>query len=344
MVLHVGKAWQGRLVNWVEKPSFEKIRRLLEVSERECHCKVMLTPENISAVRYNPTPYTFPVIPRPLPSDVVEREHFVFADLRRLVSRGASSSRDPTVEASSRVQGASGVFTSSSRSSSSSSLAPDRESRKGHPERPPLPMQVLGPAPRVVRIRRKGEPERRNTLESKGEDFVPWVPAESKEPQDLEEEERRERMTGLLVLYAARKRKRQVVSSNELDPAPVHNAGPSLAATDGQLVTDGSSGDQAIIIPCSPELEPTGGAGPDGAGWSESNEGDPAPLALQVIPPLDQGEKQPSKSKHTRSRLPRPHRPDQVITQNYLPPRRREPPRVEVSAPGVEDVTPRFPV
>ena len=101
MVLHVGKAWQGRLVNWVEKPSFEKIRRLLEVSERELHYKVLLTLENISVVRHNPTPYTLPVIPRPLPSDVVEGEHFVVADLRRLVSCSASSSRDPAVEASS---------------------------------------------------------------------------------------------------------------------------------------------------------------------------------------------------------------------------------------------------
>ena len=167
---------------------------------------------------------------------------------------------------------------------------------------------------------------------------MPWVPAESEEPQDLEEEERRERMTGLLDSYAARKRKRQVVSSSESDPAPVHSAGPSLPATDGQPVTNKSLGDQAIIIPCSPELEPVGGAEPDGVGRSESNEGDPAPLVLQVIPPLDRGEEQPSKSKHSWSELPRPHRPDQVITQNYLPPRGQEPPRVEVSAPRVEEV------
>ena len=70
----------------MEKSSFKKIRRLLEVSERERHYKVPLTPENISAVRHNSTPYNLPVIPRPLPWDVVESEHFVVADLRRLVS------------------------------------------------------------------------------------------------------------------------------------------------------------------------------------------------------------------------------------------------------------------
>ena len=313
MELHVGKAWRGRLVNWVEKSSFEKICRLLEVSERERHYKVLLTPENISDVRHNPAPYNLPVIPRPLPSDVVKGEHFVVADLRRLVSRGASSSKDPIIEASSRVQGVgstSEASTSSSGSSNSSPPAPSQETRRGHPKRPPLPMQVPGPAPLVVRIKRKGAPEGHNAPGSKGEDFVPWVPTESEELQDLEEEERLERMTGLLDHYAARKRKRQVVSNSESDSAPVHSAGPILPATDGQPVTDGSSGDQAIIIPCSPELEPAGGAEPNRANRSESNEGDPVPLALQVISPLDRGEEQPRKSKHTRSGLPRPHRPD----------------------------------
>ena len=53
---------------------------------------------------------------------------------------------------------------------------------------------------------------------------MPWVSADSEEPQDLEEEERQERMTGLLDRYPTRKRKRQVVSSKESDPAPIHTA------------------------------------------------------------------------------------------------------------------------
>ena len=104
-------------MKWVEKSSIEKIRRLLEISERECHYLVLLTRENISTVRHNPAPYTLPVIPWPLPSNVVEREHFVLADVRCLVSGSASSSKDMVVKASSRVQGA----RSASRSSSSSS-------------------------------------------------------------------------------------------------------------------------------------------------------------------------------------------------------------------------------
>ena len=93
----------------------------------------------------------------------------------------------------------------------------------------------------------------------------------------MEEEERHERITRVLDRYAAHKRKQQVVSRSESDPAPVQTVGSSLSATNGQPVTDESSGDQEIIILGSPELEPVGGADPIWAGRSESNEGDPVP-------------------------------------------------------------------
>ena len=208
-------------MNWVEKSSFEKIRRLSEISEQERHYKVLLTQDNISVVRRNPAPYTLPVIPRPLPSDVVEGEHFVIADLRRLVSSSARPSGSLVVEASSRVQGvwsASGSSTSPSKDSSSTQPVPSWRTRSSRPERLPLPEQVAGSATRVITIKRKGAAGRRNTPGSKGEDFIPWVSGEPEDFQDLEEEEWEERMTGLLDSYAARKRKRQVSSSNEFDP------------------------------------------------------------------------------------------------------------------------------
>ena len=114
-------------MNWVEKSSFEKIHRLSEISERERHYKVLLTPDNISSMRPNPAPYTLPIIPRPLPSDVMEGEHFVIADLRRLVSSSARPSCGPVVEASNQVQGvwsASGSSTSPSEDSSSAQPVP----------------------------------------------------------------------------------------------------------------------------------------------------------------------------------------------------------------------------
>ena len=145
-------------------------------------------------------------------------------------------------------------------------------------------------------------------------------------------------MTGMLDRYAACKRKQQVISSGESDTAHVQTRGPSLPVADGQLDADGSLGDYAIIIPCSPELGPTGRTEPDGASRSKSNEDDPAPTTLQVISPSNRAEEQPSRSEYMRFGLPRPHRTDQVITHSYLPPHGLEPPREEVSAPGAEEV------
>ena len=124
-------------MNWVQKSSFEKIRRLTEISEQERHYKVLLTPDNISAVRRNPTPYTLLVIPRPLPLDVVEGEHFVIVDLRRLVSSSTHPSCGPIVKASIQVQGAwsaSGSSTSPSEDSSSSQPVPSQRTRSNGPE------------------------------------------------------------------------------------------------------------------------------------------------------------------------------------------------------------------
>ena len=83
----------------------------------------------------------------------------------------------------------------------------------------------------MITIKKKGAAGRRNALGSKGEDFVPWVSSEHEDFQDLEEEEREERMKRLLDRYAACKRKRQLSSSSESDPA--QTAGPSQSAAEG---------------------------------------------------------------------------------------------------------------
>ena len=123
-----------------------------------------------------------------------------------------------------------------------------------------------------------------------------------------------------------------------MDTTPVQPAEPRQPTTNDQPATEGSSGDRAITIPRSPELGPTIGLESDGAGRSDSNEGDPTLLALQVILPSDQGEEPQSRSEYMRFGLPRSKRPDQVITHNYIPPRGPEPPRIEISAPGEEEV------
>ena len=135
----------------------------------------------------------------------------MIADVRRLVSDSVSSSRDPVVEASSRVQGARSASRSPAFSSggfSSSSSAFGRRARRDHLERF-LPLaQVAGAAPRVVKVKRKRALGRRNAPGSRCENFISWIPDDTDGPQDLEEERRMEKMAGLLDRYAIRKRKR----------------------------------------------------------------------------------------------------------------------------------------
>ena len=90
------------MVHWVEKASLEKIRWLLEISEQEHHYEVLLTLKNLVDVRRNPAPYSLPIITRPLPSEIVDGEHFITADLLNLIAGSASSSRDVDVETSSK--------------------------------------------------------------------------------------------------------------------------------------------------------------------------------------------------------------------------------------------------
>ena len=147
-----------------------------------------------------------------------------------------------------------------------------------------------------------------------------------------------ERSAGLLDRYATRKRKRQVSYSEESGAPAAPSVEPSLLVSDNLPTVDGSLGERAITISGSPELGQTGESGPDDAIQPESVVGDPAPVALQVIPPPDQDEKLTGTSKFTRSGLPKPTRPVEVLTLNYTPPRGPEPPRVEVTTHGVEEV------
>ena len=93
---------------------------------------------------------------------------------------------------------------------------------------------------------------------------------------------------------------------------------------------------QAIVIPGSPEPGATDQTEPEGVARTESKEVDPVPSALQVIHPSDEG--RPGRSKFMRSGLPRPLFSERIITSSYAPPHGPEPPRVEVSVPGSDEV------
>ena len=89
-------------MHWVERANFEKTRRLLEISEQERNHEVLLTMKNLHDLSHDPSPYSVPIIPRPLPSEVVEGEHFVTEDLLNLIPGSLSSAREPETEAAGR--------------------------------------------------------------------------------------------------------------------------------------------------------------------------------------------------------------------------------------------------
>ena len=208
------------MVHWVEKANLEKIRWLLEISKQERHYEVLLTPKNLTDVRRKLAPYSLPIIPHSLPSEIMDGEHFITTDLLNLTVGSASSSKDLEDETSSRElvsRTLSGSSASTSGRFGSSQPAPSRGKRGSHLESFPLPRKGTSSATQVLKIKKGGTNQQRHALGAQVKDYVPWVCPESSRPADLEEEEEEEEMTWLLDCYAARKRKRQESAERELD-------------------------------------------------------------------------------------------------------------------------------
>ena len=110
-------------MQWVEKASLEKIRRLIEGYEQERHCEVLLTLKNLANVRRSPVPYSLSIIPRSLPLEIVGKEHFVTTDLLELLVSHVSSYGYLAAEALSREQALRASFVPSTSTSESSSSA-----------------------------------------------------------------------------------------------------------------------------------------------------------------------------------------------------------------------------
>ena len=322
---------KGRLVEWVEKASFEKIRRMLEVSERECHYKVLLTLKNLVDVRRNPTCYNLPVILGLLASEVVVGEHFVYVDLLSLISSGASTFGGAKIEIGDRRSVAwspSGSSASNSGGSRSAQPSLRRSKGGGPPEHLPLPSRGGKPTPQVIKVKKKKAAGQLSAPDTQVRDFIPWVRPESSHPPDLEEEEEEE-MTGLLNRYVAKKRKQQEDAAREADAAPDQAVGSS------RPTTGGSSKEQAIIILSSPE---TGSNDCLDIGDDILGEAIPTQPVLQTILPPAQVGIQSGRSEFTHTGLKRPKLPDRIITNSYLPARGPAPLKEEVSASGLEDI------
>ena len=59
-------------------------------------------PKNLDDLSRNLAPYSVSVIPRPLPTDIVEGEHYVTANILNLLPSSSSLGREPETEAAGR--------------------------------------------------------------------------------------------------------------------------------------------------------------------------------------------------------------------------------------------------
>ena len=303
-------------------------------SEWARHCKVLLTSKNLSDMRRNSAPYSLPIIPCPLPSEIIDREHFVTADLLRLISDDASTSGGVRVEIVDQRPEApppSGPPAPNSEGSSSAHPASGRGIGGSRLEHLPLPSRGGKSTRRILKVKKKKETERGNSPGTQVSDFIPWVPPGSSQPSNLEEGEE-EQMTGLVNCYAARKRKRQENVEQRFEAIVDQADGSSRPSTGG------SSEVHAIIILGSPE---TGSI--NRLNILENAPGEWGVVAsisptLQIIPPSIQVGSQPGRFEFTRTGLKGPLLPNWILMNSYLPARGSTPPKEEVSTPGLEDV------
>lgn len=81
ILVYANKERRGRLVEWVEKASFDRLNKLFMIASKEQNHQTLLTARNLFAVIQEPRPYVLPIIPRRLPKVVVLGEYHVLKDL-----------------------------------------------------------------------------------------------------------------------------------------------------------------------------------------------------------------------------------------------------------------------
>ena len=72
---------RGKLVELVEKATFDRLNRLFEIAAVERSCETLLSAQNFRLVIQEPQPYMLNILPRRLPKEVVAGEHFILKDL-----------------------------------------------------------------------------------------------------------------------------------------------------------------------------------------------------------------------------------------------------------------------
>ena len=79
--LGVGQYKRGKLVEWVEKASFDRLNMLFEIAAAEWSCDTLLSTQNLRSVMQELQPYMLNILPRRMPEEAMDGEHFVLQDL-----------------------------------------------------------------------------------------------------------------------------------------------------------------------------------------------------------------------------------------------------------------------
>ena len=168
----------------------ENIRRLLEITEAERNQELLLMARNLQELPSCAFPYIIPVVPRSLPTELIEGEHFVLADLCKS-SLGSSS------KAIAAQEDQAGVILGT--------LV--RSVRVTQPQSPRL-------APRPGKKKKGDRTRARQTkvAEAGLEDFVDWTCIIASEPAEEEE------MSRLATRFATQMRKQAAGSEGETTP------------------------------------------------------------------------------------------------------------------------------
>ena len=175
------------MVNWVEKASFKKIQRLLEISERELHHEILLTVKNIRELSRSPSPYIITVILRPFPVEMMEGEHYVIADLLNLALGSSSPAKNFETEAVDREPVISTQSGQPSLGRRIPALSPKHLrktigvavssvfllQKKGFSSYPPTPPPPPPPPPPQASKKGRRVPKRLKTFGTRVKDFVP---------------------------------------------------------------------------------------------------------------------------------------------------------------------------
>ena len=192
----------------------ENIRQLLEITVAERNHELLLTVKNLRELGGRPFPYIIPIVPRSSLGEVIEGEHFVLADLLKLVP-SRSSQLTPAQEDQTEVAARTLV----------------RSARVSQPQSPRA-------TPRLAKKRKTRV--RQTKAACVGLEYFPyWTGVADIEPVEKEE------MFSLAAGFVVRKRKRSMTlegadASSSGEKRPRWSPAYEEAQQDGAIVLVGS--------------------------------------------------------------------------------------------------------